>query len=343
MGHATRCIPIINELLLNSCEVLIAAEGATAELLRSEFPRLEFLPIMGYRMRYSRKKIFLPFKLFVQFPKIIYTIYSEHQWLKKAIKKYKITAVISDNRFGMYSKKVPCIYITHQLLIKTGNSFTEKIAQQIHYHFIKKYNECWVPDYENDGIAGQLSHPKKTLPHIKYIGCLSRFTPNDLLKKKYDLLIILSGPEPQRTTFEKMLLRELEEYQGCVLFVRGLPDANDIITAANKNIDIQNHLIAKDLNNVILQSGIIVSRCGYTTIMDLIKLGKKAILVPTPGQTEQEYLATYLKEKKVFFTVDQNKFSLHFVLKNAENFPFNILKYDMDIYKNVINQFVQSL
>lgn len=294
-------------------------------------------------MKYSRKKIFLPLKLFTQFPKIVYTIYSEHRWLQNAIEKYRITAVISDNRFGMYSNKVPCIYITHQLLIKTGNDFTEKIAQQIHSHFIKKYHQCWVPDFEKNDLAGKLSHPEKLLKHTKYIGCLSRFVNYDTMTKKYDLLISISGPEPQRTIFEHKILKDLKKYNGSVLFIRGLPDEKNELTSEDNNVDIRNHLSADELNRAILQSEMIISRCGYTTVMDLVKLGKKAILIPTLGQTEQEYLATYLKEKKIFFTVDQTKFSLASTLKEADRFPFHIPKYNMEMYKDVINQFVQSL
>ncbi len=154
LGHATRCIPIIKELLLNGAEVLIAAEGAAESLLKNEFPNLAYLPLMGYRMKYSRKKSFLHFKLLAQLPKIFFAIRKEYQWLKKIIIEHQIDAVISDNRFGLYHKKVKCIYITHQLLIKTGNSITEKIAQKYHYGFIKKYSECWVPDFKENGLGG---------------------------------------------------------------------------------------------------------------------------------------------------------------------------------------------
>ena len=322
---------------------MIAAEGATAALLTEEFPELEFLPLMGYRVKYSRKKILLPWKILTQFPKIIFTIYKEHQWLKNHVKKYRIDAVISDNRFGLYSDTIPSIYITHQLLIKTGNSFTEKIAQQIHYRFIKKYKECWVPDFKENGLSGELSHPKNIPGNTKYIGCLSRFETENDLEKKYDLLICISGPEPQRTIFEEQLLNDLKIYKGTVLFIRGLPESNKQVISNTANVEFKNHLSGKKLNIAILQSDMIVSRCGYTTVMDLVKLNKKAILVPTPGQTEQDYLALYLKEKKMFFTVQQKKFILEDVLQQAATFSFKLQQNNMNEYKNIISQFVQSL
>ncbi|MDB5221918.1 MAG: glycosyl transferase family 28 [Chitinophagaceae bacterium] len=345
LGHATRCIPIINELINQNCEVLIAAEGAAFSLLKQEFPRLTFLSLQGYRMKYSRKKYFLPLKILAQLPKIAFTVYKEHQWLKEKVKEYKIDAVISDNRFGMYHAKIPSIYITHQLLIKTGNTFTERIAKRIHYFFINKYNQCWVPDFasggEANGLAGELSHPQKLPKKIKYIGALSRFKP-DVSVKKYDLLVSISGPEPQRTIFEDKILSGLKSYPGKALFIRGLPEESEELKGENQ-LEIRNHLTAKQLNEAIQQSGIIISRCGYTTIMDLVKLHKKAILIPTPGQTEQEYLAKYLMERKIFYTVNQKDFVLQNSLQQADSFAFSIPEFNMEQYKNIIDQFVQLL
>ncbi len=341
LGHATRCIPLITELTAQNCEVFIAAEGDTYSLLKQEFPGLTFLSLKGYRMKYSRKKYFLPWKLLAQVPKIVFTIYKENQWLKKIVKDHKIDAVISDNRFGMYHSRIRSVYITHQLLIKTGNAFTENIAKKIHSYFINKYNECWVPDFKENGLAGKLSHPKKLPDQLKYIGALSRFKLSKV-EKKYDLLITISGPEPQRTIFEDQILKDLKSYSGKVLFIRGMPDGNTL-KLENRLLEIKNHLSAIKLNEAMLQSDIIVSRCGYTTIMDLVKLQKKAILIPTPGQTEQEYLAKFLMENQIFYTISQKDFVLQNALKEANLFPFSIPAHNMEQYKNIINQFVQSL
>jgi uncharacterized protein (TIGR00661 family) len=343
LGHATRCIPIIKELINLNCEVLIAANKKDYLLLKKEFPNTVFLPCKGYEIKYSRSKKYFSLQLFLQFPKIIFSIFHERRWLKKTIKLHSIDAVISDNRFGMYHKNIPSIYITHQLSIKTGNQFSEMIAQKIHNYFIKKYSACWVPDEKTNGLAGQLSHPKKIPGNVFYIGPLSRFKPIKNPEKIYDLLITISGPEPQRSIFEKIIIHQLKEFSGKALVIRGIPTEENFYSSLNDSVTIVNHLPADELNKVIEQSKIVISRSGYTTIMDLAALRKKAVLIPTPGQTEQEYLANYLSEKKYFFTVKQNDFSLKETLEKFSSFPFQVFNFSNEEYKKTITEFVLSL
>lgn len=343
LGHATRCIPIIFKLLQENCEVIIAAEGGGMVLLQKEFPGVNFVELKGYRMSYSRNKALMPLQMLLQFPKLIYRIYAENRWLKKIVGSYKIDAVISDNRMGLYHNKIPCIYITHQLKLKTGNAYTEIMAQKIHYHFINKYTACWVPDIETSiNLAGQLSHPPLLpLVPVKYIGPLSRFEKTEAVYK-YELCIILSGPEPQRTVFEKMLLKNLDKIPGPVFLLRGLPLNTNYIDAVN-NAEIKGHLTARELNLVILQSKMVISRSGYSTVMDMVKLQKKAILVPTPGQTEQEYLANYLGGKKLFYCIPQAGFILQDALKQAGAFEYSNMPIPTDDYKKVVEDFVAGL
>jgi uncharacterized protein (TIGR00661 family) len=344
LGHATRCIPIICVLIANGCEVIIAAENGVKALLEKEFPQLSFVPLSGYQITYSRQKEFLLFKLFLQFPKLLFSIYKEHRWLNKTVKLYKIDAIISDNRFGLWHCKIPCVYITHQLLIKTGNPFTEKIAQKIHYWFIQKYNACWVPDFKDDNnIAGELSHPKKILPNIIYLGGLSRFEKKAVTEKKYALVISISGPEPQRTILENSLLNQLQTFKEKVLFVRGLPNETINKQSVNEFVSVINHLSSAELNTAFCEAEYVISRSGYTTVMDLLQVQQKAILIPTPGQTEQEYLAKHLAAQKIFFYAEQENFMLTDALLRAKEFPFIIPSFDMNQYKNVVKEFVESL
>ena len=344
LGHATRCIPVISKLLEQHCEVIIAAETAGKVLLQKEFPDLFFIDLKGYRMQYSKNKSWLPVNLLLQFPKLIYSIYAERRWLKVVIEQYKIDAVISDNRMGLSRSKVYCVYITHQLQIKTGNRFTEWVAQKIHYHFINKYNACWVPDDAGDiNLAGELSHPSvlPTTP-IVYLGPFSRFKKNEA-EIKYNLCIILSGPEPQRSIFEKLIVDDLEKVNGNVLLVRGRPGGQLVNESLNGFVEIKNHLASDELNLVLQQSKIIICRSGYSSVMDLVKIQKQAILVPTPGQTEQEYLARYLQEQGLFLCIEQKYFSLQDALQKIKFCAFTDSQIPQNSYEKVIQDFVRLL
>ena len=320
LGHATRCIPIIRELLEQGFDVMLAAEKGGALLLHTEFPHLQILPLPGYRITYSKKEKFFLLKIAEQVPKIVRSVYYEHKWLSAVIKKYAIDTVISDNRFGFFNKNIRSIFITHQLFIKTGNRISEKIAQKINYWFINKFNECWVPDEPGEeNLGGILSHAE-IMPRIpiKYIGGLLRFEKYTV-SPDTDLLIMLSGPEPQRTLFENILLNQIKTVDLKIVLVRGLPTGESFESDLGDNVKIFNHLKGAALNELILSSKVIVARSGYTTVMELAALNKKAILVPTPGQTEQEYLANYLSEKKYCITSSQKSFSLLAALEQIKH------------------------
>jgi uncharacterized protein (TIGR00661 family) len=322
LGHATRCIPIIRSLKTNGYEVLVAAEGAQAHLLEKEFPGLQIIPLAGYRVRYSRSKWTLPFRLLLQLPRLRRMIRHEKQWLDGIIDTHKPTLVISDNRYGLSSNKIPCIFITHQLTVRAPFAWAERMIQRLLYKYIEQYNCCWVPDVAGDeNVAGILSHPA-VLPATKltYIGLLSRFETKQVVRK-YDYCILLSGPEPQRTLLENKLITSLAQVEGKILLVRGKPGSDEILQAPS-NIEIKNHLPGDALQEALLQSEYIVCRSGYTTVMELLSLGKKAILIPTPGQTEQEYLAQKLQDEKICMRISQDEIDCRKHFKEVKNFPF---------------------
>ena len=326
LGHTTRCIPVIQELLHQNFTVLIAAVGNSAHLLRKEFPGLTILSLKGYQICYSNTKVFFKVKLFGQIPKILKAINHEHTWLKQIIKEYKIDIVVSDNRYGLYNSKIKSIFITHQLAIETGYAFTNWLVQKLNYRLINKFNQCWIPDDEAPfDLAGKLSHPKE-MPIVptKYIGILSRFK-KDTTEKNIDLLVLISGPEPQRTALENMMLLQMTKFSLKMVLVRGLPGASNKNINTNKELQILDHLPATELNKLIQSSKIVIARSGYSTIMDLIALQQKAILIPTPGQTEQEYLAEYLSAKKYFVSAHQKGFNLVTEIKNLESVEWKTL------------------
>jgi hypothetical protein len=329
LGHATRCVPIINNLLESGCDVWLAGEGAQEKLLREEFPGLSFLPLKGYRIKYGKHN--LVGKLLLQVPSILKTIKEENIWLKEQVAYHGFEAVIADNRYGLYHEKIFTVFITHQLRIKSPlGKWTEKFLQKWNYKFINRFSECWVPDEQGeDNLAGALSHPAE-LPsiRIKYIGALSRFSADPALANrsiKDHLLIILSGPEPQRTVLENKIVDEIVNYPATATIVRGLPNEKNIIPSTN-SIRFYNHLSASALNDEALKAEFIISRSGYSTVMDIAALQKKSILIPTPGQTEQEYLGEYLMKKRFAYCCPQQKFSLLQALEEGKKFNYSFIR-----------------
>jgi UDP-N-acetylglucosamine transferase subunit ALG13 len=327
LGHATRCIPIITELLSNDCDVWLAGEGTQESLLRSEFPHLPFLPLEGYRIRYSKSKRMFSLKIISQIPRIAFLIRKEHGWLNKALAAHGFDAVISDNRFGLHHEKIISIFITHQLQIKSSlGKWSEKILRSWNYKNIDQFNECWVPDYRGEpNLAGQLSHPALE-PHVPltYVGLLSRMEKGQTEQVPNHLLFILSGPEPQRTILENKIIDDISHYPGTATVVRGLPTISSILPSTGM-IKFYNHLPLKQLNEEMDKAEWIIGRSGYSTVMDIVKLGKKSILIPTPGQTEQEYLARHLAENHIAFAVAQDEFSLNNALDRAKAISYQFL------------------
>ncbi|MBI2967471.1 MAG: glycosyl transferase family 28 [Bacteroidetes bacterium] len=323
LGHATRCIPVIREFTAAGADVIIGSNSAAMILLRKEFPQLEWVELPAYNIRYR-----FPGSMFLSvtaaLPGIIFTIIREHNRLQQIIRTHKIDAVISDNRWGLWTKKVPSVFITHQVMIKCPHllKFLEPLLCFLHKQIINRFTFCWIPDLEGDGnLSGDLSHKYPVPRNAKFIGWISRFMGQDNENREniYDLIVILSGPEPQRTKMEKNILNQLKSFSGKVIFCRGLP-AGDMELPEWKGyctVEFLDHLNSDEMALKILQSGIIIARSGYSTLMDLAVLGKKAILIPTPGQPEQEYLAEYSGLNNRMFIVREKNFLLHDAITRA--------------------------
>ena len=307
LGHATRSIPIIYALLADGFEVIIASDGMALTLLQKEFPQLEGIELPSYKIEYAKKGKRFKWKMLLRSPKVLKAIRQEREQLKELVKSKKIDGVISDNRLGLYHNEIPTVFITHQLQVLSGS--TTRLTSAMHRNYIKKFDECWVPDFADDAnLSGKLGHPKKFEIPVKYIGALSRLEQKETASS-YDIMVLLSGPEPQRTELEEILMHELKHYKGQVLFVRGVVEAEQKVTR-KEQVKIVNFMETEDLQNAICSSDLVICRSGYTTIMDLFKLGKKAFFIPTPGQTEQEYLAKRLHSMGIVPYKDQEKFSL---------------------------------
>jgi len=305
LGHATRCIPIINSLLEKNT-IAIASDGEALALLREEFPDLESFKLPSYNIRYTFDSMIA--NMIVQGPGSLATIKKERKRAKEIAEEWNADILISDNRFGFRSNLTENVYITHQLNIPANNRMIANLASRVHHKIIAKFDQCWVPDYRGkDNLAGKLSQVNIKTP-TTYLGPLSRMQKEDL-PIEYNFTAVLSGPEPQRTKLEKILLNIFSEKPNlrfCV--VRGTTEKRRS-ASPNENIQIFDRLASKDLNRVMNASAHIICRSGYTSIMDLIKLENPATLIPTPGQYEQEYLARRLDGKYNFTICTQKTFS----------------------------------
>jgi uncharacterized protein (TIGR00661 family) len=307
LGHATRCIPIIRELEQHGFTPILASDGIALQILQKEFPHLESLELPSYEIEYAKDGADFKWKLIKNSPKMIQAIFEEKKLVKALVKKHQLKGIISDNRLGVYSKKVPSIFITHQLNVLSGK--TTWISSKLHQYFIRKFTECWVPDMkEQPNLTGKLGHLKNSDLSLKYLGPLSRLEKKNA-EIKYELMVILSGPEPQRTMLEERLVAELQNYNGAVIFIKGKVEPLQQ-TETFKNITYYNFMTSSQIETAFNESEMVLCRSGYTTVMDLAKLEKKAFFIPTPGQFEQEYLAKRCKRNGIAPYAKQDEFRI---------------------------------
>jgi UDP-N-acetylglucosamine transferase subunit ALG13 len=279
-------------------------------LLTKEFPQLKLIPLKGYRIRYPKKgALFIP-TILMQVPKIIRSIRNEHHWLDQQLDTNHWDLIISDNRYGLYTTRTRTVFITHQLGIISGfGKLGDVLLRTMLYRWINRFNTCWIPDAAGDvNIAGKLSHPLTMPNHYAFIGPLSRLNKAKPLADDR-LLVLLSGPEPQRTILEKKLIYQLSNTDETVVFVRGLPYGAPLMQNRGR-IRFENHLDAKGLSELLSNAKAVICRSGYSSVMDLLKLKKRALLIPTPGQTEQVYLAKHLGALHWFVVQEQAQLDL---------------------------------
>ena len=288
LGHATRCVPIIEQQLNEGNVIIVSANSGPRHVLEERFPYLEFINIPFMEITYPKDGD-MARHFFWKGPQLLASIWREHRLLQKLIGEKKIDMVISDSRFGLWSNRTKSIFITHQVQILSPKF--QGIINVLNRWVMAKYDEVWVPDSkESPGLAGILSHPEKLPTNARYIGPLSRFRERIVPQNPiWKAAVIISGPEPQRSLFEAEMARRFIESDEPALILRGKPTES-----GNKEIGklkIMNHLNDAELIDALSKSELVISRSGYSSIMDYEVLGIKAELHPTLGQTEQEYLA----------------------------------------------------
>ena len=334
IGHATRCVPVIRKFIECGDEVVIAADNRPYEFLKKEFPGGRFIRLGGAKITYSKGRGFL-FQIFRLSPVLLWSYFRERRDIKKLIRLEHADIIVSDNRYGLWNKRCYSILITHQIGIIVPHSvqFLSGFINRIIHLQIEKFNERWIPDFElHNGLAGKLSHPPKLPGNVHYIGTLSRFSePNGRrempLSPDIDIMVSLSGPEPQRTILEEKIFDQLINSGLSGTVVRGLTERTEEYDLTEK-IHVFPHLETARMKDYMLRSHIMICRSGYSSLMDLVTLGINAILIPTPGQTEQEYLAHYLMEKKIYFSMPQDHFDLIYAIEMSRNFHGLVMNND---------------
>lgn len=345
LGHATRSIPVIRELQRRGCEVLLAGSGDSLVLLRQEFPGLRVFVLPGYSPRYPRKGTSMTLSMARQLPRFIGVIAKEYRVVEKIAAAEHIDLIISDNRYGCRAKNVRSVFMTHQsnILMPKRFGYLRAMVRWLNERLMNRFDECWIPDFPaGESLAGALSTFGKLRlkTSVRYVGWLSRFEPRvPMGKDAIDVLAIFSGPEPQRTILEQIVLPQLRASTLSFRVVRGLPSA-DIDTGDKR---VANFMTASELQSAIESAALIIARSGYSTVMDMKALGKRVIFIPTPGQTEQEYLAWRLKERGVAYCISQSEFNLGTAIAESGKFSGFVSGENNSLLGRVIEDVLRDL
>ncbi|MCB0794214.1 MAG: glycosyltransferase [Flavobacteriales bacterium] len=312
LGHAARCVPIIRALNEREATVVLAADGGPSALLRGEFPELEHHRLPGHHVSYASGGLMM-WHMALQFPGFLRSIRREGSILREMIPRLRLDAVISDQRLGLSTEQIPTVLITHQLFPVAP--FAQGLLRWMHRRYTDRFSRCWVPDGPDaPGLAGELSHGGIIADHVRFIGIQSRFKPctDNGPDPNYDVVAVISGPEPHRTLFERSIFEQLEAISGRHLIILGQPGSGKPVRT--DRITMCGHLPTEALRSAICSARLVVCRSGYSSLMDLARSGRRALLVPTPGQPEQEYLAGLCAEQGSHLVQPQRELNIGQVL-----------------------------
>jgi uncharacterized protein (TIGR00661 family) len=340
LGHATRMVPVIEAIEKHGSNAILAADNRPFDFLKKRFPNNQIIRLSGFSPRYSDNKS-MAWTMIKSFPTMIKAAVNAKKELDKIITRYKIDAVISDNRYELSTPRVPTIFITHQLNIQVNGiqRIAKSLIDRLIFRFINNFDELWIPDIEGHmNLSGELSFSSKFNTKKHNIGLLSRFLSDieSIKCNNFDLLIILSGPEPQRTILEDLLLKQALKSKLDTVILLGKPETDR--TRTIENVKLISHINDDEFLGLLKSASYVVTRPGYSTLMDLAVLNKKAILIPTPGQTEQEYLAKKLLSEKAFFSTSQSRFNLIDAIGEADNYNGLSIKNNSEkLNKRILN------
>ncbi len=348
LGHTTRCIPIIGCIISLGHIPVFAGNDFQCSFIKETFGGIETIHIEGYNIRYSAWNRVGQAGIFAQLPGLMKVIQYERKWLMEVCKKHSIDGIISDNRYGLYHDTIPSVILTHQLNIQTGlGRVPNQMIQKLQYHLLNRFSSTWVVDsFDFPGLGGKLSHADILPNKTQYLGLLSRFIPEKQFSKTSNgpIVILISGPEPQRSNLSAILWKQVLAVDAKVIFIEG-SDKAIVPNEIPGNITWYSHLSGTKLEEIIKSASIVISRSGYSTIMDLVALNKRAILIPTPGQTEQLYLAKQLMQSGFFYSTSQSGFNLKKAMEISKKYSPNKLNLNglYAKHERVIEQWINSI
>lgn len=373
IGHATRCVPVVKALQEQGFRVIVAADGRPYEFFRNEYPDTELRRFPGTPVRYpardtyhvtrdtwhvSRNTCHVPrvttlsmtLTMLATLPRLFLGFQREHKYLGKLVEQTGARLVISDNRYGCWHPSVKSVFITHQLNMQVPRwmRWVRPILRKFIYSSVSKYDECWVPDGKDEGgLSGRLSHCSRLPGNCHYIGTLSRFSdflpePAGLPCPPTEIFVMLSGPEPQRSILENLIIGQLRATSYAAIIAGGRTESHQQEVIEGR-IHIFPHLSSNSMKHYITEAKYVICRSGYSTLMDLAALGKSAILIPTPGQTEQEYLAKRLMKMNIHHSVTQAEFQLDEAIRDFTGYNAIRLQNDLSLMKQRIKRLTSQV
>ena len=315
LGHATRCAPIVREFLEKGCDVELAVTRGNAAILREMFPDVRQRLAPSYNIVYPKHGYNMAFWLLKNSAHLRAVMRAEHHYAEEMVERHGYDILVSDNRFAFRSRKAKSVYMTHQCRIAFPKMFRmfEAFGAAWHASVMSRFDEVWVPDVpEFPGYAGSLSHVERCPRPLKFVGPLSRFAMLPLTQsteKDLGIVAVVSGVEPARSRFASRLSSVLPQIPGKHVVILGKPDSTRKSWTAG-NVTFYNHLPTQEFAEVISRAGWVISRGGYSTVMDMAVLGAKCIFVPTPGQYEQVVLASDLSAAGFAVSIEEGSLSV---------------------------------
>lgn len=325
MGHATRCVPLIRTFLNQGHTVTIACAQRLKPLFQNTFPHCKVIDSPDVEFRYSTNSFGACLNKFALASKMNRLIRAEHKWIVEVVKDFNIDLIISDNRYGCFHPNIPSILITHQInpISGWGDLIDRFFHRKIH-GWINNFSECWIPDGEHFKLSGKLSGiTEKIKIPIHRIGWLSRLEPT--VGEDKHILVLLSGPEPTRTQLEEKVIGSLPASHH-VIVVRGV--GSDQLNIKNiEGLTSYNNADEQLLSKLMQEARLIIARSGYSSVMDILNFQKKSVLIPTPHQTEQIYLAHYLQENKIAPSMETYSFTFDRAMQLVQEFDYQLPRY----------------